>query len=136
MPDGRGVHAAAVEGDGGGAINEDIVDDMMVTAAAEECGPRDAVEDVADDFGSADAVVHVHAHRSHADAASFVDEVVTDDIAAEGPVAAGVDGADIAGLEGDMVDLVELDDVVVAGVEDGAMRVIVDEVIGDSDADA
>jgi hypothetical protein len=41
-----------------------------------------------------------------------------DAIAAAGPVAAGVDRAHVTGLQGDVVDLVELDQVLVAGRRD------------------
>ncbi len=133
---GDGFEAAAVEFDGVVAVHEDVIDHLVVAAAAQERGALHLVEDVAEDLGAADAVVHVHAHRAHAHAAGVVDEVVADAVAAVGVVAPGVDGADVAGLQGDVVNLVELDEVVVAVEEDCAVRMVVDEVVRGALADA
>ena len=62
--------------------------------------------------------------------------VIADDIVAVGPVAACVDGTHVAGFVANVVYLVVLDQVVVAPEEDGAVRVIVDPVVGDAGADA
>ena len=56
-------------------------------------------------------------------------EVIADAIAAEGVVAPGVNGADVAGLQCVAVDLIELDEVVVASEEDRAVRVVMDKIV-------
>ena len=61
-----------------------------------------------------------------------MDEVVLDDVAAPGPVAAGVEDARVNRFEHDVMDLVRLDDVVVAVAADGLVRRIVDEVVDDA----
>ena len=99
MPDGGGIEAAAIQLHRVVAVHEDVVEDLVVAPAAQERGAVDLVEDVAEDLRAADAVVHVDAHRAHADAAGVVDEVVADAVAAIGVVAPGVDGADVAGLQ-------------------------------------
>ena len=136
MPDGGMVETAAVEFDGIVTVHKDVVDDLVVTAPAQECGTLHLVEQVAEDFGAADAVVHINTHRAHPDTAGVMNEIVADAVATEGVVAPGVDGADVAGLECDVMNLIELDEVVVAGKEDGAVRVVVDEVVGGALADA
>ena len=136
MPDGRLVQAAAVQFDGVVAVHEDVVDDLVIAPAAEKRRALHFVEDVAEDLRAADAVVHVNAHRAHAHAAGVVDEIVADAVAAIGVIAPGVDGADVAGLQRDVMDLIELDQVVVAVEEDGAVGVIVDEVVRGAQADA
>jgi hypothetical protein len=70
----------------------------------------------------------VYPHAAHADAPRVVDEVVAHDVAPRRPVPARVDGADIARVEADPVDLVALDEDVVALVEDGTVGVVVDQV--------
>ena len=109
MPDGRRIEAAPVKFDRVVALHEDVVNNLMVAAPAQERGALHLVEDVAEDLRAADAVVHVHAHRTHADAAGVVHEVVTDAISAKGVIASGVDGAHIARLQRDVMDLIELD---------------------------
>ncbi|MFM1943117.1 MAG: hypothetical protein RI897_2099 [Verrucomicrobiota bacterium] len=118
------------------AIEEDVILDLVITAAAEEDGALDVFEEVAGDGGAADTVVHVDAHGAHADAAGIVDEIMDDTVAAVGPIAAGVDGAYVAGFEGDVMDFVEFDAVVIAREEDGAMGMVVDEVVAGEVADA
>ena len=136
MPDGRGIEAAAVEFDGVVAVHEDVVEDLVVAPAAQERRALHLVEDIAEDLRAADAVIHVNAHRAHPDAAGVMNKIVADAIAAIGVVAPGVDGADVACLQGIVVDLVEFDDVVVAVEEDRAVGVVVDEVVRGTLADA
>src|ERR1039457_6858575 len=58
-----------------------------------------------------------------------MDEVVADAVAAVGVVAPGVDGADVTGLQRDMVNLIELDQVVVAIEQNRAVGMVVDEIM-------
>ena len=65
-----------------------------------------------------------------------MNEVIAEAIAAVGVVAPGVDRADVAGLQRDVVDFIELNEVVVAVEEDCAVRMVVDEVVRGPLADA
>ncbi len=62
----------------------------------------------------------------------MVEVVVADRRAAHGPVAPGVDGPGVVGLVAHAVDLVELDEVVVAAEHDGHVRGVVDQVVRDA----
>ena len=58
-----------------------------------------------------------------------VEEVVLHPVAAGAPVASRVDGPGIAGLLADVMELVELDEVLVAPVQDGGVGRRVDQVV-------
>ncbi len=58
-----------------------------------------------------------------------MDEIVTNSVASECPVAAGVDGTHVAGFQGNVVNLIELDQMFIAAKENGTMRVVVDQVM-------
>ena len=60
----------------------------------------------------------------------MVEEIVTYDITAEGPIVSRIKHAGVARLLDNVVDFVELDDVVVTIVRDGHVGCIVDEVVG------
>src|SRR5262249_38906786 len=60
----------------------------------------------------------------------------TDAVATKCPIPSGINGADIAGFEGDMMNVVEFYEMLVAVKENRAMRVIVDDVVRDAMADA
>src|SRR5205809_2833220 len=101
----------------------------MVATAADEHRPVNFVEHIAEDFRAAHAIVHVNAHRTHAHATRLVNVVVAYPVSTERVVAPGVYGADVARLQRDMVDVVELDEMIVAGEENCAVGMIVDEVM-------
>ena len=76
----------------------------------------------------AGAVVEVHAlapHRSRA--ADVVNEVVSDHVAADRPIAAGVEDAHVTRLLANVVDFVQFHHVFVAAEADGPVRGVVDE---------
>src|SRR5262245_58870043 len=108
----------------------------MVAAAADEHRPVDFIENVPENFRAADTVVHVYAHGSHSYAARFVNEIVANTIAAKGVIAPGVDSAHVSCLQRDVVNVIELNQMVVPGKEDRAMRMIVHLVMRDAQADA
>jgi hypothetical protein len=66
----------------------------------------------------------------------MVNEVMAYDIASERVVPASVDSTDIAGLKTNMVDFIEFDKVVVASEKDGAMRMVMYKVVGNTDTHA
>src|SRR6185369_15609421 len=59
----------------------------------------------------------------------IVEIVVTDDVAPFSIILSHVDGAGIARLQADMMDLVIFEDVLIAAQNDGAMRSVVDQVV-------
>ena len=102
-PDGGSIQAAAIKFDGVVAVHKDVINHLVVTAAPQKRGSLHFVEDIAEDLRAADAVVHVNTHRAHADATGVVNELVADAVAAVGVVTPGVDRADVAGLQCDVV---------------------------------
>lgn len=67
----------------------------------------------------------------------MIDQVAAQDVAVGRPAAVGVEGAHIAGLQGDVVDFVLLEEAIVAGgVDDAARGAVVDQVVRDGHADA
>src|ERR1051325_10622568 len=113
------------------AVHKDVVDDLVVAPTAQESRALHLEEDIAENLRAAHAVVHVNAHRTHSDAAGVVNEIVTNSVPLKGVVAPGIDGADVPGLQGDVMDLVEFDEMIVAAEENRAMRVIMNEVVRD-----
>ena len=101
----------------------------MVAPAADEHRPVNLVEHVAKHLRAAHAIVHVNPHRTHADAAGLVNVVVPNLVSTERIVAPGINGAHIPCLERDVVDVVELDEMVVAGEENRAVGMIVNQVV-------
>ena len=96
-------------------MDEDVVVYAVVAAAADEDGAGAADKDVAKDGGAAGAVVHINACGSCVVGAEVVEMVVLDLGAAFCPVAAyHIECTDIAGLEAGVMDVVVLDEVVVA----------------------
>src|SRR6266511_4397637 len=101
----------------------------MVAAAADEHRPVNLVEHVAKHLGAAHAIVQVNPHRTHADAAGLVNVVVSNPVSTERVVAPGVYGADIPRLQRDVMDVIELDEMIVAGIEDRAVGMIVHQIV-------
>src|SRR5437762_11711162 len=101
----------------------------MVASAAQKRSAGDLVKDVSVNLRTAHTVVHVNAHRTHAHTAGVMNEIVPDAVPAKGPVAAGVNCADVAGLQSHVMNLVELDAVLVSRKENRAVRMLVDEVM-------
>ena len=65
---------------GGTRVDEDVVVDGAVPAAANHRGPRDLVEQVAEDFGTAELIVQVHSHTAVAlETVDVMEVVVADD---------------------------------------------------------
>ena len=135
VPYGRFFEAAAIRAHGGVAVHEQIILDAMIASAADEHRPVDLEEHVSKNLRAADAIVHVNTHRTHADAAGMMNEIVADFVPAKRVVASGIDRADVARLQRDMMNLVKLDHMIVAPVKDGAVRVIVDEIVRGAQAD-
>ena len=128
-PHRRFVEPAAIQFDRVIAVHKDVVLHVVVAASAKKRRTLHPEKDVPGNLRPAHAVVHVGAHRAHPDAARVMDEIVADPIPPESVVPPGVDRADIACLKRDVMDLVELDQVLVASVQDRAVRVIVDQVV-------
>src|SRR5437870_6691019 len=101
----------------------------MVAAAADEHRQVNLMEHVAEHFRAAHTIVHINAHRTHAHAAGLVDVIVANSVSTERVIAPGVNGADVARLQRDVVDVVELDEMIVAVEENRAVRMIVNEVV-------
>src|SRR6185503_18207747 len=80
-------------------------------------------------FRAIRAVVPVDAHRACAGPAGVVDEIVPDMVATKGPVASGIDRADVARFQGDVMNFVELDEMLVARKENGTVRMIVNKIV-------
>ena len=59
----------------------------------------------------------------------MVNEVVADLIPTERPITPGVNGSDVAGLQRDVMNLVELDLMVISTEQNGAVRMLVDQVV-------
>lgn len=89
-------------------------------------------QNVAVDLRAADAVIHIDAHGAHTNSAGMMNEVVAYDIAAERVVPARVDSANIAGLKTSVMDFVELDKVVIPSEKNGAMRMVMDKIVGNA----
>src|SRR6267378_1737535 len=136
MPDGGLIKPTTVEFHGVVAIHEDVVEDLVILTATEKGSALHFVEHVAEYLGAAHAIIHVNTHGTHADAAGMVNKVVADPIAAISVIASGIDGTDIAGFEGDVVNFIELEQVVVAVEQDGTVRVVVDEIVRGAQANA
>src|SRR5207248_1171776 len=93
------------------AIDKEVILHAMIATAADKHGPVSLVENVPENFSAADAVVHVNAHGTHAHSARFVNEIMADAVAAKGVIAPGVDGANIARFQRNVVDVIELNQV-------------------------
>src|ERR1051325_3704835 len=65
-----------------------------------------------------------------------MNEIVADAIAAIGVIATGVNRPDVTGLQRDMMNLIELQQMVVSVEEDGAVWMIVDEIMRSAQANA
>ena len=59
----------------------------------------------------------------------MVDEVVPDAVAAIGVIAPGVNSTHVSCFQRDVMDFIELDEMVVAGEENGAVGMVMDEVM-------
>ena len=104
-------------------IHKDVVNDLVIAAPAEECRALDFVENVAVDLGAADAIVHINAHGTHSHSPGMMNEVVPNPVAAEGIIAPSIDRPHIAGFQGDVVNLIELDQVIVAVEKDRRQKI-------------
>src|SRR5690348_9142705 len=58
-----------------------------------------------------------------------MDEIVSDAVSAKRVIAPGINRAHVAGLQGDMVNLVEFDEMIVPGEQNGTVRMILNEVM-------
>src|SRR5262249_29214933 len=58
-----------------------------------------------------------------------MNKITTHPVAAKRVIAPGVDGSDVTGLERNVMNLVELNQVIVSPEQDRAMRVILDEIV-------
>ena len=115
------------------AVHEDVVLDEGIAPAADRRGVGHVAEQVAGDAEAGCTVVQVDAQGAAvARPEDVVEVVVADDVALPIPAPAGVEGAHVAGLVADAVQLVQLDDVVVAAEEDAVVRAVVDQVVRDS----
>ena len=136
-PDRALVEAAGVDADGRVVVDEDVVLHEAVAPASDADGALRVHDEVAVHGDATDAVVEIDDEGLPvAGAANVVHVVVANDVVAVGPVAARVDGAHVAGLVTYVVDVVVLDQVVIAPEQDGAVRVVVDLVVGDARAHA
>ena len=61
-PDGRFLQPTAIQFYRVVAVHEDVVDDLVISSAAQEGGALHLIKNVAENFRAADAVVHVNAH--------------------------------------------------------------------------
>lgn len=131
------AETATVDLDGGFAVDEDVILDEVVASAADESGAAGAIEEVAVDRDAAAEIVEIDAaYAVEAGADQVVKVVEAYDGSARGVVASNVDGADVTGFFGDMVDFVVFDEVVVAFEEERHVGRVVDEVVGSSVSDA
>src|ERR1051325_9160188 len=101
----------------------------MIASPADEHRPVHLEEHVAENFRAADAVVHVNPHRAHTYSSRVVNEVITDLVPAIGVVASGINRADVARFQGDVVNLVKLDHMIVSPKENRAVRMILNDVM-------
>ena len=69
-------------------------------------------------------------------AAGFVNIIVPDSISAEGIIAPGIDRADVASFERNMMNIIELDQVIVAAEKHGRVRMVVNEIMRSALANA
>ena len=128
---------AGVEVHGGRALDKEIVGDGVVAAAAEFHRAAGTVKHVAVDGIAAGKIVEVdRGDAVQAGALQVVPVVIADDIALPGEIAAGVDRAGIAGFGADAVDLVVLQDMIVAALIHALEGRVVDEIVRDMLADA
>ena len=119
------------------AVHEQVVLHDAIPPAADKRGSRHSIEQVAGDFRAAEHVVQIDAHAAASSkAVDVVQVVVADDRAAHGPVAAGVDRSRVVRFVAHAVDLVELDQVIVAAEAHAHVRRVVDQVVRGSIADA
>src|SRR5437879_897032 len=107
----------------------------MIASAADKHRPVDFEKHVSENFGSADAIVHVNTHRSHAHTAGMVNEIVADLVPAKRVVSAGIDRSHIAGLQRNVMNLIKFHYMIVTPIKDGAMRVILNEIVRCAQAD-
>ncbi len=129
--------SAGVDVHGGLAVDEHVVHDLAVPAAADERRAGHLIEHVAGNLRAAVHVVQVHAHAAAAlEAVDVVQVVVPDHRAPHRPIAPGIDRAGIVRLEAHVVDFVQLDHVIVAAKADGLVRRVVDQIVGNPVADA
>ncbi len=145
---------AVIDVQGGYALDKDIVLHHVVAAPANhDAAQRHPVEDVAEDGRAAAAVVEIHApglvrrliavhpvlvrpQPGEAEAVDVVKLVVPDDIAALGPVAAHVERAVVGAFHAHVVDVIELDDVLVAAKENRDVGRVVYQIVRHAVADA
>jgi hypothetical protein len=66
----------------------------------------------------------------------MMNEVMAYDVPAECVIPACVDSADIAGLETNVMNFVEFDNVFIAPEKDGTMRMVMYQVVGNADTHA
>src|SRR5438132_1454651 len=107
----------------------------MIASAADKHRPVDFEKHVSENFGSADAIVHVNTHRSHAHTAGMMNEIVADLVPAKRVVSAGIDRSHIAGLQRNVMNLIKFHYMIVTPIKDGAMRVILNEIVRCAQAD-
>ncbi len=118
------------------AIHKDIVDNGVVTPAADERGARHVAKEIARDFRAAEHVVEVDAHTAAPlETGDVMQIIVAYHRAALRPVTARIHGARVVRFIAHAVNFVELDDVVVAAEADGHVRRVVDEVVRRAQSD-
>ena len=123
------------------ALDEDVVcHDVVVTAVIEhrpKTAGRGLVKDIAVYDLSAVAIVEINRATAVGHlAADLVPVVVSNDCAAIRGVTPHVQGAAVVGARADMVHVVELEQVIVAGHENCLVRRVVDFVMGDVNTNA
>ena len=136
MPDGRFAQPTAIDIDCRITVDEDVVLDLEVPSTAEKHRPVKLPQHITVDVCAADAVIHIDSHRAHTHSAGMVNEVVAYDVSAECVVPARIDSTNIAGLKTNVMDFVEFDKVVIAPKKDCAMRMVMDQVVGNAETHA
>src|ERR1051325_4596128 len=94
------------------------------------------VKSIPKNFRAAHAIVHLDTHRSHPNAAGFVNVIVANTISAKRIIAPGINRADVARLQRDMVNFVKLDQMIVAAEKHCRVRMIVNQIMRSALADA
>src|ERR1051326_9074005 len=132
----RPAQRPGIDMNGRATVHEDIVLDLTTAPASNEGRPRYTVEQIADNLGPAEHVVQIDAHTPLAlEAGDIMEEIMPDNRAAHGPISSGIDRAGIVRFEADAVNLVELDEMVIAAERDRLMRRIINQVVGGALAD-
>src|SRR5207247_6350847 len=111
---------------------DDVVDEHIVAPAAVlQRRAGHGVKYVPFDTNAGQRVIQINAVDAGAGlpCLDIVNEIVTNHDAAETPIAPGVDGPRVARREANVVDLVELDDVLVAVIENRRVGRVVDPIV-------